>query len=99
MYRLLPLLFLVACANMPVGATHEIDLEQLTLQATTLDEAEAFLGPPARVEGLKNGSVILSYALSDPWNQGGDEILLFFDSAHTLVGKAYVEDDDDQERT
>ncbi len=57
---ILGLLWLLsACATAQPGVVHEIDLEQLTMQATTLDEAEAWLGPPLRREGMETGAVMI----------------------------------------
>ena len=90
-------LLVPGCAAMPKavpGQIHEVDSEQLTMDATTLDEVTGFMGPPLTTKTAPDGSVALGYSLNDEWNRG-EILILFFTPQHILRGKATVADDDD----
>jgi hypothetical protein len=90
-------LALAGCAALskPVlGQTYEIDTEQLTVDATTLEEATAFMGPPLTTKTAPDGSIALGYTLHDKWDDG-EILILFFTPQHVLSGKATVSDEDE----
>ena len=84
----------VAAPPLGAGSTREIDVEQLTLDATQLDDALRYLGPPLRNTVARDGSTTITYSLADPWN-AGDILILFFTPEHVLRGKAIIADSDD----
>ena len=75
------------------GQAYEIDSEQLTVDATTLDEVTSFMGPPLTTKTAPDGSIALGYALHDKWNDG-EILILFFTPQRILRGKATVSEED-----